>query len=132
MLSLVPMLSHDASSSMTHLAMGPHALAVHAAEPCEDARCALHSQGGPLHWAIEQLWGLAERSSTAAALTALHLTLLWLKHPRVALWYQDTWLRLLLYSCAEAACVGHQPGLQVLLSHKPHHDQCSSATRHLR
>ena len=90
-----------------------YAQARHAAELLQRARSALHGAGGPLHWAIKQLWGLAERSSTAAALTALHLTSLWLQHPQVALLYQGAWLRLLLYSCAEAACVGHQPGLQV-------------------
>ena len=112
---LVWMPSHNASAGMACLATGSRAHAKHAAELCERARCALHGQGGPLHWAIEQLWGLAERSPTAAALTALHLTSLWLRHPREALSYQDTWQRLLLYSCAEAAPVGHQPGLQVLL-----------------
>ncbi|KAK9827989.1 hypothetical protein WJX81_005702 [Elliptochloris bilobata] len=81
---------------------------------CTDAavRAALHGEGGPLHWALEQLWGLAARSATAAALTALHLTALWLRHPQTALCYQGAWLRMLLFSCTENAVVGHQPGLE--------------------
>ena len=77
-------------------------------------RAALHGECGPLQWAVAQLLSLAARSATAAALTALHLSALWLRYPQAAQAYQSTWLHLLLYSCEEAGGGGgFQPGLQV-------------------
>ena len=62
---------------------------------------------------MAQLLSLGARSATAAALTALHLSALWLRCPQAAQAYPGTWLHLLLYSCEEAGGGGgFQPGLQ--------------------
>jgi len=82
-------------------------------------RAALHGPGGPLQWAAAQLLDVGARSPTTAALTALHLSALWLRCPQAAPAYVGAWLRLLLLSHADHGSAGHQPGLQVAPAPRP-------------
>ncbi|GAB4823730.1 hypothetical protein N2152v2_010776 [Parachlorella kessleri] len=70
-------------------------------QTADDSRIALHSEGGPVRWLVDQLIAVGQRSTRVMALTALQLCGLWGRRPAAAVPYWDVLQGLCLYGVAE-------------------------------